>query len=92
MRIILTIWPRDAGPDRDAATPNVGRSQLGPYLSSGANVRQVPKPAVVGGTEGSYNDKARPRSALKRLTKKEAKRLKRMLASYKEFEKQPAAG
>jgi hypothetical protein len=62
------------------------------YTSGGSNTNQIPKPAVTGAVEGSYNDKARPKSALKRLTKKQAKRLKRMLASYKEFEMQPVAG
>jgi len=34
-------------------------------LNSGANVRQMPKPAPMGAVAGSYDPKARPASALK---------------------------
>jgi hypothetical protein len=58
----------DIGPpdDTSAATPNTGRSPSR-YLSSGANMNQMPRDAAIGPAPRSYNPTARPRSALKKV-------------------------
>jgi hypothetical protein len=52
-----------APPFEGASTGGRGRSTGGPYLQSGANVRQIPRDGVIGPTERSYDPKARPLSA-----------------------------
>lgn len=54
------------GPDTDAASPtNRGLSEA-PYNADGDNLRQNPRPAVVGQVEGSYDPRRRPDSATRK--------------------------
>src|ERR1700732_2049183 len=54
------------GPDTDAASPtNRGLSET-PYNADGDNLRQNPRPAVVGQVEGSYDPRRRPDSATRK--------------------------